>query len=799
MPEYLAPGVYVEEVSFRPKSIEGVSTSTCAFVGSTRKGPLSGTPEVITSIGEFERMYGGLNNLSFTSASDSNPQNVNYMAHAVNAFFVNGGKRLYIGRTFIPRTDGGDVVTSDGIASTTFYSDSGNAAGFNARVPGSGLNGTINVYEKKTPATLVTMNSALEGSLLSVGGSGAAAQPASIEGGAPTFSLNDGDELGIILDSGTSTISFNGTNAEATGSSISDPVTIPADTTLTVSINGESQDIDLSDGSQPLSDVIDEINIAIRHGYARLEGTDQIVIGSDRAGTSAQVIVSALSDLGFASDTSASGGGNVADLSSVSVADIDGLLQAGGIAVRATVPPSTGVLTLTTTATGSTATIEITDNATRLAMSLPDTEESGSDGAALLYYEKRGTSWVGGADGISILDTGTVTNAELVSVNLEAIDADNSKVLYEDLGLGANHPRFIGTKLAESPTNRADTLNNPYYLDITGTVTIFNLHSGLFGGLSENSLTLSGGDDGAEPGTSSTVTDAVAYEDALELLEEIEDISIVAAPGHSALSPATPAVYRGVQQALISHAERMRYRVAVLDTPENQTVAGARDVRSRMDSTYAALYYPWVMINNPSARQGNDQIPVELALPPSGFMCGIYARTDVNRGVWKAPANEVVRTAIRFEREITHGQQEVLNPEGINCLRFFFGRGNRVWGARTASSDPEWKYVNVRRYFIYLERSIDRSTQWAVFEPNGQRLWANIRDTITAFLYNEWRSGALLGASPEEAFFVRCDRSTMTQNDLDNGRLICEIGVAPLKPAEFVIFRIGQKTADARA
>jgi phage tail sheath protein FI len=269
----------------------------------------------------------------------------------------------------------------------------------------------------------------------------------------------------------------------------------------------------------------------------------------------------------------------------------------------------------------------------------------------------------------------------------------------------------------------------------------------------------------------------------------------VAGPGHSALTEST---FIAVQQALISHAERMRYRVAVLDTPDGQTISGARDTRSRIDSTYAALYYPWVMVANPLARPGNEQIPSELALPPSGFMAGIYARTDINRGVWKAPANEVVRGALRFEREINHGQQEVLNPEGINCLRFFFGRGNRVWGARTASSDPEWKYVNVRRYFIYLEHSIDRSTQWAVFEPNGERLWSNITDTVTAFLYNEWRSGALMGATPEEAFFVRCDRSTMTQNDFDNGRLICEIGVAPLKPAEFVIFRIGQKTADAQ-
>jgi phage tail sheath protein FI len=158
----------------------------------------------------------------------------------------------------------------------------------------------------------------------------------------------------------------------------------------------------------------------------------------------------------------------------------------------------------------------------------------------------------------------------------------------------------------------------------------------------------------------------------------------------------------------------------------------------------------------------------------------------------------VVRGALRFEREVAFGEQEMLNPLGVNCLRFFPGRGYRVWGARTASSDPEWKYVNIRRYFNYLEASIDRSTQWAVFEPNGERLWANIRETVSSFLYNEWRNGALLGAKAEDAYFVRCDRSTMTQNDLDNGRLVCLIGVAALKPAEFVIFRIGQKTADSR-
>jgi phage tail sheath protein FI len=178
---------------------------------------------------------------------------------------------------------------------------------------------------------------------------------------------------------------------------------------------------------------------------------------------------------------------------------------------------------------------------------------------------------------------------------------------------------------------------------------------------------------------------------------------------------------------------------------------------------------------------------------------GIYARSDISRGVYKAPANEVVLGLTKFEININKPRQDVLNPEGINALRFFEGRGNRVWGARTISSDPEWKYVNVRRLFIYLEHSIDKGTQWAVFEPNNERLWANLRSTIEDFLLVQWKQGALLGSKPEQAFFVRCDRTTMTQNDLDNGRVITLIGVAPTYPAEFVIFRIGQWTADSQS
>jgi phage tail sheath protein FI len=213
---------------------------------------------------------------------------------------------------------------------------------------------------------------------------------------------------------------------------------------------------------------------------------------------------------------------------------------------------------------------------------------------------------------------------------------------------------------------------------------------------------------------------------------------------------------------LINHAERMRYRIAVLDCPPRMGIADVRKVRAKLDSTHAAFYYPWVKILDPVTRR-------ELDLPPSGFVAGIYARNDIERAVFKAPANEVVSGAIGFEQTINKAQQDVLNPEGINCFRFFEGRGFRLWGARTISSEPEWKYVNLRRYFAYLERSIDKGTQWAVFEPNGEALWANVRETVSAFLYNEWVSGALLGATQQEAFFVRCDRSTMTQADLDNG------------------------------
>ncbi|HKM52915.1 MAG TPA: phage tail sheath subtilisin-like domain-containing protein, partial [Isosphaeraceae bacterium] len=304
---------------------------------------------------------------------------------------------------------------------------------------------------------------------------------------------------------------------------------------------------------------------------------------------------------------------------------------------------------------------------------------------------------------------------------------------------------------------------------------------------------LTGGSDGDAPKSvdyEGSAPDGAQYKTGLTAFEDLEDISIVAAPGSTFNFFNKQDDVMETLNLLIAHAENMRYRIAVLDCGDQMAVADVRSMRGQLDSTYAAFYYPWVKIVDPIT--GND-----LNLPPSGFVAGIYARNDINRSVSKAPANEVVTLAIGFEKLINKGQQEVLNPEGINCFRFFEGRGYRLWGARLISSDPEWKYANLRRYFAYLERSIDVGTQWAVFEPNGPPLWTNVRRTISDFLFSEYQAGNLLGDTAAQAFFVRCDRTTMTQNDLDNGRMVCLIGVAPVYPAEFVIFRIGQWTASS--
>ena len=275
-------------------------------------------------------------------------------------------------------------------------------------------------------------------------------------------------------------------------------------------------------------------------------------------------------------------------------------------------------------------------------------------------------------------------------------------------------------------------------------------------------------------------------------LVNIDDVSILAAPGRT--SPA-------MQNALITQCENLRYRFAVLDgpPPPADAIPDVQNLRQQYDTRYAALYHPWLLIDNPYPRTLQDI--GTFSIPPVGHMVGIYARTDIDRGVHKAPANEVVRGIVGLQRTLNKAEQEILNPSpiNINVIRDFRpnNRAIRVWGGRVITSDPDWKYVNVRRLLIFIEKSIDLGLQWVVFEPNADQLWARVRRTISNFLTTVWRNGALEGLKREEAYFVKCDRTTMTQADIDNGRLIVVIGVAPVKPAEFVIIRIGLFTAHA--
>jgi phage tail sheath protein FI len=277
-------------------------------------------------------------------------------------------------------------------------------------------------------------------------------------------------------------------------------------------------------------------------------------------------------------------------------------------------------------------------------------------------------------------------------------------------------------------------------------------------------------------------------------LRVIREISLMAVPDE--------VVIQSLADELQNACDGMRDRFAIhSDLTDQPDVNQVRPIR---DTSYGAIYYPWVRVTAPHTPNGWSLVPSQ------GHVAGIYARVDIERGVHKAPANEVVRGIIGrdlagglkpLSHTLSKAEHDILNPRGVNVIRDFRtdGRDIRVWGARTMSSDAMWKYVNVRRLFIFVEQSIDRGTQWAVFEPNSEPTWIAIRQSITNFLRTVWRNGALMGTTQEEAFFVRCDRTTMTQDDFDNGRLICLIGIAPVKPAEFVIFRISQKTIEAEA
>jgi phage tail sheath protein FI len=279
-------------------------------------------------------------------------------------------------------------------------------------------------------------------------------------------------------------------------------------------------------------------------------------------------------------------------------------------------------------------------------------------------------------------------------------------------------------------------------------------------------------------------------------LEAIDEVTMLSVPDLMAVYQQGTIDLEGVQAvqlAMIAHCELMGDRVAILDAPPANTAQQIKEWRvdkAGYDSKYATLYWPWIKVMDPLSGQATH-------VPPSGHIAGVWARSDDTRGVHKAPGNEVMRGAISLELNLTKSEHDQLNPSGINCIRAFPGRGIRVWGARTLSSDPAWRYLNVRRLFNYIEESIFEGTQWVVFEPNDQRLWGRVKRTVNSFLLRVWRDGALFGATPEQAFFVKCDEENNPPEVRDAGQLIVDIGIAPVKPAEFVVFRIAQFSGGA--
>ena len=718
MPEYLAPGVFVEETSFRHKSIEGVGTSVSSLVGPTRTGPLRGAPEVVTSYAEFERIFGDANDLVFSDASTPVP---NYTAHAARAFFDNGGKQLYVARAI----QGVNDAKIDGSGTSATLAKSNAAVtdiSFQPRFPGAMGNYTLELHWKESEHLLTSTQ----------------------------LGTADQDEVVYI-----------------------DVQNVPASAKTTGPAN-------------------DKFPVNVK-AVVKRNGANYDVIGT---------AITTDSTTGIAVGGTALAGLKIADLPAATthVYRIRARRPANGVLANGTaailkLKKAVDITTLNSSwVLGSGTTFIGFINASGDTLSLPAARNAALTGDLELPLAALGNN---------LLDIKSVA-VSLFDLDVHRGDK-NGEVIWRAAAItvAPGTHQSLENVLAATPEKKAAQLTQPISSKLAASVTGTKVLAALEALYKQSDLLppadslddprfiieLSGGTDGKVPGA----IDYAGEEDetngstGLAALEGIEDISIVMAPAAAAHATIHKAVLMEVQK----HCRKMRYRIGIADSRQGMSLGEVRAFRNDFDDSRLALYHPWVVIADPTG------IRTELAVPPAGFIAGIYVRTDVDRGVHKSPANEVVMGALRFEQEINKFQQELLNPNGINCLRSFPGRGHRVWGGRTLSSDPEWKYVNVRRYFLYLERSIEKSSQWAVFEPNGEALWSNIRSGVEDFLFNEWKNGRLLGGTPKEAYFVRCDRSTMTQNDIDNGRMVCVIGVAALTPAEFVIFRIGQKTADA--
>lgn len=666
MAEYLAPGVYVEEIEAGPKPIEGVSTSTTGMVGMTARGPADGLPKLVTSFAEYRRRFGGY-------LDDAALDGYQYLPYAVRGFFENGGKRVYIKRVL-------DTGTAD---------TAGTAA---AASPPVG--GIVTRLAQNATATATTIR------LISLRG---------IEN--------------------ASTIDLSQTK---NGTTTTESVTVASYTpgTKTVTLTAAlANDFEAKYTSVTITSIADPgtpLELEAADPGAWGNGINVQVFHTSAASAAVQAIVTNV----VANDTVQLSTGSGFYAGAIVEFDL------GQSKVYAQVTAVNGHSITVATPFGATTDLDPdAGTATTMARTCEFRLVISYDGVTEDY------------DGLSLNDT-TSRYYQTVINNVSTL------------------VRVPSTVVADTTTE--DPFTQPSAAD----------------GLT---LALAGGLDGSAPSDADYVgvDNGPGQRTGIAALADIDEVSLVAAPGM---------VSQTIQNALIAHCELLLDRFAVLDPDyaSNNALENIQDQRNLYDTKYAALYFPNIKAFDPLTGG-------EIVLPPSGHVLGLYAKTDIERGVHKAPANVVVGSITGLDLTINKGEQDILNPRNINVIRDFraSGRGYRVWGARCLTSDSQWKYVPVRRLFIFVEESLDEGLQWVVFEPNAEPLWARVRQSISNFLVRVWRDGALMGATPEEAYFVRCDRTTMTQDDIDNGRLIILVGIAPVKPAEFVIVRIQQYTAEA--
>lgn len=811
MPEYLAPGVFVEEIPTSNKPIQAASTSTAGMVGMTARGPVN-TPTLVSSLGAYNRIFGGdLNPLVFLDGRDALP-------YAAAGFFANGGARLYVVRIV------GDAAEASERA--LFAADSSVAASPILAAPAA---------EGDTSLALADVGAAAAGTQLLLE-DGEASEPVTIAAGTPEPRLQIGGGLrhtysdgdAVTLQAPTPVVGVQLTADAAAGATT---LTVDASAALTAGTTyllqpagaGETELITI-DALATATTVTVQAPLRATHAsgstFSTLADSTEVAVVGDVAASAARVLIAVDDPAGLdPGDVLKLENGTDEELVTVS-----GLAQVVGLnapltanhPANSSLTPAVEVLTVHARYPGAWGdSLRIAAGAA--STPLLNTEITSTEGAASQTVEVstafglfagsivviddrlvREVATVDTTDGIvtltephgESLTPGMTLVSREFSLTVERIE--DGRVVeaetFDKLCLTPGHPRYALTRVGSWNGGAVSASGGSNLIRLEDQVTDaaarrLAMVPGVPGFLD------GGDDDVAGVGEATYVGEAAEDPGArtgMQALENESTLSIVAVPGQTSIT---------VQKALVDHCERMRYRFAVLDTPIGANLQEARAHRQNFDTTCAAVYYPALEIADRFGAPGERRI-----IPPAGHILGVYVRTDVARGVHKAPANEVVRGILSFDQKLDKAAQEILNPINLNCLRDFRSenRGLRVYGARVATSDPEWRYVNVRRLFLFIEQSLDTGLQWAVFEPNSEALWATVKQSVTNFLTTVWRSGALEGTVPEEAFFVNVGYDiTMTQDDVDSGRLVIEIGAAPVKPAEFVILRISQKTREA--